>query len=77
VINLSDDELEALLDSIDLNLQEADVTKELLTTDKFLTELEDLLAVTADHDDMVARLRRCRQELEEEREQRRRRAART
>ena len=71
MLNLSDDEIEAMLDAIDLNLQGADDTKKLLLTDRYLVELEDLLRVAASHDDMVARLKCCRQKLEEERERRR------
>ena len=70
-MDLSDDEIEAMLDAIDLNLQGADDTKRQLTTDRYLTELEDLLMVTADHDNMVVRLQCCRQKLEEERDKRR------
>jgi hypothetical protein len=70
-LDLSDDEIEAMLDAIDLNLQGADDTKRQLTTDRYLTELEDLLMVTADHNNMVERLQRCRQKLEEERDKRR------
>jgi hypothetical protein len=75
MLNIPTDELEALIDAVDLWLQQAEGTRDAMIADAGIENVEELLELTADHDDQVGRLTRCKKRLEEELEQRRQAAA--